>query len=82
MPDSSYQELKDAARVYAAFKRWIETPNALPQKSPAMENALGAQAMLEEALWAAYQAGYGQGVTDSDGAQRLLSFLKGNHLER
>ena len=32
--------------------------------------------LIEEALWAAYRAGYGQAMQDSDGLERLTDFLK------
>lgn len=32
--------------------------------------------LIEEALWVAYRAGYGQAMQDSDGLQRLTDFFK------
>ena len=32
--------------------------------------------LIEEALWVAYRAGYGQAMQDSDGLERLTDFLK------
>ena len=58
------------------FLRWSRDPaNSQPlNTNPA--NAADALQLIEDALWAAYQAGYAQGVTDSEGAQRVVEYLK------
>ena len=65
-----------APALQEQFLRWSrDQANGLPlNTTPA--DAVDALKLIEDALWAAYQAGYAQGVTDSDGAQRLIEYLK------
>ena len=46
---------------YLKFRTWMLQPGAFPTKPP-VDGMAGMQAMLEDALWTAWQAGYQEGV--------------------
>lgn len=49
---------------YLKFRTWMLQPGAFPTKPPA-DGMAGMQAMFEDALWAAWQAGYQEGVNNN-----------------
>ena len=54
---------------YFKFRAWMLQPSATPKKQPA-DGLAGMQSMLEDALWAAWQAGYQEGLADDDKNKR------------
>ena len=61
---------------YKLFNRWLHSPDAaqLMQSAPGTLDNL--QTLLNDALWAAYCAGYTQAVNDSEAAQRVMELLR------
>lgn len=55
MPDTDEQQ-------YLKFRTWMLQPNARATQQPALDGMAGVQTILEDALWAAWQAGYREGL--------------------
>ena len=64
----------DESHLYEQFKFWLHRPDAVPRREGA--DTAPAEALIEDAMWAAYRAGYRQAAADCDGAQRLAGALK------
>lgn len=72
MPNTETQ-----ADLFAQFQHWLHSPDAaLRREFPAVVNRVSTEAIIEEAMWAAYRAGYAQAAKDCDGALRLVELLK------
>ena len=54
---------------YLKFKAWVLQPGALPQQRPVLDGMAGVQAILEDAMWAAWQAGYQEGQKQAKGGE-------------
>jgi hypothetical protein len=55
MPDTEEQQ-------YIQFKRWLQSPGALPAQPAAQDAPASLQKVIEDGLWAAWQAGYKEGL--------------------
>ncbi|WOI47726.1 hypothetical protein [Acidovorax sp. BLS4] len=54
MPDDDEQQ-------YLKFRTWMLQPGSLPERRQDVDGLHGMQALIEDALWAAWQAGYLEG---------------------
>ena len=58
------------------FARWQRDPSSSLQLTPNPACSVPTLQLIEEALWVAYRAGYGQAMQDSDGLERLTEYLQ------
>ncbi|CAM3351461.1 hypothetical protein [Paracidovorax anthurii] len=47
---------------YLKFRTWMLQPGSLPEQRKDVDGLHAMQTLLEDALWAAWQAGYREGV--------------------
>ena len=70
------RDLNTEPTLREKFARWQRDPNSSLQLTPNPAGTVPTLQLIEEALWVAHRAGYGQAMHDSDGLQRLTDFLK------
>ncbi|WCM88552.1 hypothetical protein [Acidovorax sp. NCPPB 3576] len=62
--------MSDTSEEYLKFKAWLQQPGSLPEPRPELQGMAAVQAIMEGSFWAAWQAGYREGLSQrSTGAE-------------